>query len=474
MYHPLKPRSSHSRVGWLLRASLVAICCFFLSDAVHAQLRPLSAGERPQRSHASFLLISATENADRSTWETPSARTAAATQDRFDADVTQQMETFDRLLTSRGLTRSNALIKGSLRSGGSTDYPYQLVAGQNYGFAAVCDRDCSDIDLILINSSGTTVQRDVDDDDNPIITYRPTVSGQYRLRVSMANCSVAPCRFGLASYIEPTAPDSDPSDRFDGDVMQQMQALDSRFSSQGLTRSNALIKGSLANRAHTDYPYQLVEGQNYAFAAVCDRDCSDLDLILINSSGTTVKQDVLRDDAPIITYRPTVAGQYRLRVSMAACSQAPCRFGLASYMPASRVAASSSAASSPAPRDQFDRDVVQQIEGLNSSFSSQGFLPLSSALVKGSLRSNGSTDYAYQLMAGKSYGFAAVCDRDCSDIDLVLADSSGRTVKQDVLRDDNPIITYRPTVSGQYRLRVSMANCTQAPCRFGLATYISR
>jgi hypothetical protein len=70
-----------------------------------------------------------------------------------------------------------------------------LNAGERYVVAAACDRDCSDVDLQLLSPAGWEIDSDFLSDDEPIVYATPARSGTYRIRVSMASCSVEPCEY---------------------------------------------------------------------------------------------------------------------------------------------------------------------------------------------------------------------------------------------------------------------------------------
>jgi hypothetical protein len=72
-----------------------------------------------------------------------------------------------------------------------------------YGIVGVCDNDCSDVDLFLLDNSGRVIARDIDYDDTPAIFYRPSRAATFTVRISMVRCSVNPCRFGIALYSRP-------------------------------------------------------------------------------------------------------------------------------------------------------------------------------------------------------------------------------------------------------------------------------
>ncbi|MBI1186725.1 MAG: hypothetical protein GC206_05240 [Alphaproteobacteria bacterium] len=79
-------------------------------------------------------------------------------------------------------------------------------------------------------------------------------------------------------------------------------------------------------------------------------------------------------------------------------------------------------------------------------------------------------DYQFpiELDALRLYRFVAVCDADCTDVDIEVLDGvTGEVLASDLLPDDYPIAALRPPASGRYFVRVILKTCTQAPCWVG-------
>lgn len=49
-------------------------------------------------------------------------------------------------------------------------------------------------------SRGPRISRDVAVDDTPVLQFVAPTSGNYRVRVEMADCNVNPCYYGVALY----------------------------------------------------------------------------------------------------------------------------------------------------------------------------------------------------------------------------------------------------------------------------------
>lgn len=114
------------------------------------------------------------------------------------------MEAYGReVLQGEGYTSLVASPSGALREDAAQDFAVSMTAGTEYAFYAMCDSDCDDIDLIVLGPDGRQVATDRRADDAPTIRMRATASGTHTLRVSMASCSIEPCRFWARGYSKP-------------------------------------------------------------------------------------------------------------------------------------------------------------------------------------------------------------------------------------------------------------------------------
>lgn len=87
-----------------------------------------------------------------------------------------------------------------LDEGGRNEYGYTLVRGATYRFFAVCDDDCSDIDLVVYDGQYNRVTADFGSSDRPVVTFTvPQNAGntRYTVAVRMAACDYDPCQFAV-------------------------------------------------------------------------------------------------------------------------------------------------------------------------------------------------------------------------------------------------------------------------------------
>lgn len=87
-----------------------------------------------------------------------------------------------------------------LSAGDSDNYTVTLQGGSSYKLVGVCDDDCTDLDIILYDSDGDVVDRDMLDDDKPVVSVSGKSGGRYRMNVSMASCSTSVCYYSVAIY----------------------------------------------------------------------------------------------------------------------------------------------------------------------------------------------------------------------------------------------------------------------------------
>lgn len=123
----------------------------------------------------------------------------------WDRQVRQLLRHAGETLGRRGLELLQEAITGSL-SDGQTETQALVLEPLDGGYEiwAVCDTDCSDLDLELVDLYGDPVASDVESDDVPTVHVAPTPTRtRFRLRVSMVNCSSSPCWYGVGVFGRP-------------------------------------------------------------------------------------------------------------------------------------------------------------------------------------------------------------------------------------------------------------------------------
>jgi hypothetical protein len=394
------------------------------------------------------------------------AATPALAQNQYTRQVNEQLDSFER--GQSGATRLFRSPIFQLNEGEVRDYPVTMMAGVPYKIAGVCDNDCPDLDIKLLDSRGNELASDSLTDSLPIVNYRPGQAGEYRVRVVMYDCNVAPCSAGLT--VMATGPASTNSgsgtSEFDQQVINQLNTMESN--ARGMSRLFRSPIFRLTEGATQDYPIAMSAGQRYMIGGVCDNDCPDLDIKLIDPSGNEVAEDTATDSVPIVNHAPSKSGTYMVRVVMYDCNAAPCSAGLTIMGTGGRAAvrAPDTTVNQPAAaQGQYDAQVNAQLDRFERD-QTRAVRLFRSPIFR--LNEGADRDFVVSLIAGVNYKIAGVCDNDCPDLDIKLMDQAGNSLAEDALTDSLPIVDFRPTRGGAYRVRMIMYDCNNAPCSAGV------
>jgi hypothetical protein len=111
-------------------------------------------------------------------------------------------------------------------------------------------------------------------------------------------------------------------------VRAQLSQAGQTFEQAGYTLTHRIYTGSLNDGGAEIVQLDLDVGMEYQIMGACDEDCSDLDFTLYDGAGNVVDSDMLEDDYPVVSVAVSRSGVFRVRVSMAACSAEPCRYGI--------------------------------------------------------------------------------------------------------------------------------------------------
>ncbi len=102
------------------------------------------------------------------------------------------------------------------------------------------------------------------------------------------------------------------------------------YREQGYKPTGWEQKGKLAAKGEQLFKVTLTGGSSFQLVGVCDNDCDDLDIQLLDSAGKEVDKDDKKDDFPIVG--TTSAGTYQARVTMVACKTDRCAFGVKAFV----------------------------------------------------------------------------------------------------------------------------------------------
>ena len=252
-----------------------------------------------------------------------------------------------------------------------------------------------------------------------------------------------------------------------GIVVQQIEALKTEMGNQGYRQYDEPRYLNLSEGETYDYEIRLDASQRYNIWGVCDGDCEDLDLRLLDAYGNTIDEDILNDDVPLIDPVAPQSGTYTLQVIMHDCSIAPCKVGVGFFSQSADNVVEEEPeeimVSGDTPRELVDNQLALLEETMQengmSRFRDNEYLWLNEDETQ---------TIEVRLTAGTPYQIWGVCDGDCSDLDMELQDLAGKQIDEDILEDAQPLIDETVTKSGTYRLIIKMYECSVEPCLVGV------
>jgi hypothetical protein len=195
-------------------------------------------------------------------------------QSQWEQQVLEQIQTASDLFAPEGYTMVGDPTLGSLHDEASEDFHVTLQAGVSYVLVGVCDNDCPDVDLMLLDDSGNEVDSDYETDAVPIVEVTPLRTQSYSVHVYMADCSSGPCVYGVGVYADAA----------------------SRAAVRGSTPSTQNYRGQLDtgdDRIEGDYYDSYDFYGNAGESVVIDLYSSSFDtyLVLIAPSGADIQND---------------------------------------------------------------------------------------------------------------------------------------------------------------------------------------
>lgn len=123
-----------------------------------------------------------------------------------------------------------------------------------------------------------------------------------------------------------------------------------------------------------------------------------------------------------------------------------------------------------AAQDIWQQQVDAQIDAISAQYRAAGYSKISKTF-HGELDEDDSAYYDLELSDRYEYIAIGVCDEDCDDLDLVIYDSAGDAIAEDVENDAVPVIAGRPDYLGRYKMEVEMVDCDSEPCSYGVTLY---
>ena len=217
----------------------------------------------------------------------------------YDDQVRDFIDTSGQIiLEPQGFNSTQQVFPGSLSANSDFDHWITLDGGEERAVLAVCDEDCSDIDLYLYDEGGVLIDSDTSTDDVPVLLVTPPRRTRYRVQVTMYDCEVEPCFYAVGVY-QGGGTLTDAGD-YQGQADRYLQTAFDALLAEDKYRMEESLYGNLYSSGDETFQIELGSGRPYRILGACDDDCGDLDLILIDPNGNELETDTETDSFPML------------------------------------------------------------------------------------------------------------------------------------------------------------------------------
>ena len=87
---------------------------------------------------------------------------------------------------------------GMLNTDEAASFTTTLIQGASYTIVAVCDDDCSRLQLTLLSPSGSDIAKERNSESFPSLRFTAATTSVYGIRVVMEGCRWNPCWYAIA------------------------------------------------------------------------------------------------------------------------------------------------------------------------------------------------------------------------------------------------------------------------------------
>jgi hypothetical protein len=92
---------------------------------------------------------------------------------------------------------THSIVLGVLEPGGEKLIDVEFEAGRRYTLVGVCDDDCVDLGIALIDPAGKEIKRDDGPERDSWFGHTADVAGTFRVRVFLVKCTAENCGYGV-------------------------------------------------------------------------------------------------------------------------------------------------------------------------------------------------------------------------------------------------------------------------------------
>jgi hypothetical protein len=118
-------------------------------------------------------------------------------QQRWERQVDERVQ---RAIAAVATSSPPAVVRrsGMLNTDEAVSFKTTLIQGTSYAIVAVCDDDCSRLQLTLLSPSGSDLDKERNSESLPTLHFTAQATAVYGIRVVMEGCRWNPCWYAIA------------------------------------------------------------------------------------------------------------------------------------------------------------------------------------------------------------------------------------------------------------------------------------
>jgi hypothetical protein len=118
-------------------------------------------------------------------------------------------------------------------------------------------------------------------------------------------------------------------------------------------------------------------------------------------------------------------------------------------------------------QQRWERQVQERVQRAIAAVGTPSRLPV--VTRSGMLNTDEAASFQTTLAEGTSYAIVAVCDDDCSRLQLTLLTASGSEIAKERNSESLPTLHFTAETTTPYGIRVAMEGCRWNPCWYAVA-----
>lgn len=234
--------------------------------------------------------------------------------------INKKLNATEEFVVAKGYTRSHTFKTGKLNAGQAETTTLELEGGYSYSFIGVCDQDCTDVDMRILDENDNVLVSDTKDNNLPILDRSPLRTEKYKVKIEMVRCNANPCYYGVGVFSKLNS--------YLVQIFKQLEIQQKTVQARGFSKTHPYIFDHIDSEQKVRRSIELQSNTSYIFFGVCDEDCTDFDISIYDSNQNLILSDTKADDLPVVRFKPPRSATYIVELKMYKCKKNPCNVGV--------------------------------------------------------------------------------------------------------------------------------------------------